>query len=151
MKLKLDPHPFSRGGSIAIISICAMHIMQASLLLYSPAAGNATSMKALLLTILALGIPGNDRALSYTMIITALLALYGAMFRVGKIRLAVFIPQHLMLGVMAIGGLWAAAHGAYLDGTAMPWVHILADQLGIVALFVVHTSAIIRRAQDPNG
>jgi hypothetical protein len=41
--------------------------------------------------------------------------------------------------------------GPPLDGTVEPWEHIAADQTALLALFVIHTSAILRRARDPRG
>jgi hypothetical protein len=146
----LDPHPFARGGSVAICAVSVMHLIQAGLLLWSPAAGNATGMRALLTVLDAAG-GGSAEGAAPAMVIAALLAAAGALLRLGWVRLLIFVPQHLVLGVMALGGLYAASRGAYLDGTVIGWEHILADQLPLAALFVVHSSAILRRAWDPNG
>lgn len=148
MKWQLDLHPFARGGSVAIVAISLMHITQATLWMLFPAASNATCMMALLITFRAIH---EARILPTIMIVTAVLALVGAVSRIGWLRLVIFLPQHFMLGVMAVGGLGAAVLGMYLDGTVKQWSHILSDQLPLVALFAIHTSAIIRRARDPNG
>lgn len=145
--LRLDPHPFNRGGSIAILSVSIMHIVQSCLLFLFPAAGHATNLKAFLIFLHIAKIDfGSD-----ILFITAILALIGTLFHLGWIRLALFIPQHFILGVMTLGGMYAAYRGQYLDGTIMQWEHIFTDQLPLLALFIVHSSAIIRRARDSNG
>jgi hypothetical protein len=116
-----------------------------------PAAIAATNLKAVLLAFGFFHLPTAAPDLQMALCVGAALALVGAAFRVGLLRIAIFVPQHLLLGGMAWGGLLASYQGNYLDGTSMAWVHINADQVGYVALFVVHSSAIVRRCRDPNG
>jgi hypothetical protein len=149
VRLSLDPHPFSRGGSVAICAVSLLHFIQATLYLYSDVAGNATPLRGLLYVFWAFGIA--PKLAIPILMVSAMLGLVGALCRLGWIRLAIFLPQHLCLGIMAGGGVFAAWQGAYLDGTALPWVHILVDQIPVSAIFLVHTSAIVRRARDPNG
>lgn len=149
MRLEHDPHPLVRGGSIVICTVSTMHILQASLLAYSHVAGNATPLWGLLYVLRNFGV--SEAAAVPVIITTAALALGGTLLRLGWIRLALFFPQHFFLGVMALAGLYAASRGSYLDGTVISWVHILTDQLPVTALFIIHTSAIMRRAWDPDG
>ena len=134
----------------------------AALLLQQPLAGNATPLTALLVAFRALHAPDGTTFVALCMICSALLGLIGAVMRLGWLRLALFMPQALILGFSAWGGFLATIHDHYLDGTAhypagppfygieIPWQHISADQMGLFALFVVHSSAIIRRCWDPS-
>lgn len=152
MKIALDPHPFARGGSWAIVCVSAMHIFQAAMMLTWPVkAYSATSLIALLKVFHVLGSPDGTHFLSAVMIASALFGLWGATCRMGWARLAVFVPQHILLGIMTGGAVWAWLLGHYLDGTVVPWQHIATDQIVLIALFAVHTSAIVRRCRDPNG
>lgn len=151
MKFELDPYPFSRGGSVVIVVIALMHVYQAGLLHWWPSAIHATNLTAVSMAFRFLHLANGIVCLQIIMYTAAALAVIGAFFRLGWIRVAIFIPQHLILGAMAWGGLLAAYQGHYLDGTQVSWAHITADQAGYVALFLMHSSAIIRRCQDPNG
>ncbi len=148
---RLDPHPFSRGGSWAILTISMMHIYQALILSWWPQALRATDMTALFLALRMINLQIHVPSLQIIMILSSILALIGAFFRVGRIRLIVFLPQHLIIGAMAWGGLYASYVGHYLDGTHVSWAHISVDQIGYLSLFSIHSSAIIRRYRDPNG
>lgn len=150
-RLEIDRRWFARGGSVAIVSVSILHITQAGLLLYSAATINSTGLLALLISLQSVYDGDALSVITSTMVITAMISFIGALFRLGWVRLALFMPQHFLLGIMAIGGIAAAWQGQYLDGTIIPWSHILADQLSVTALFVIHSSAIFRRAGDPNG
>ena len=150
-RLEIDRHWFARGGSVAIVCVSVLHIIQAGLLLHSAETVNSTSLLALVISLHTVYSGDALPVVSTTMIITAMISLVGALFRLGWFRLALFMPQHFLLGIMAIGGIAASIQGHYLDGTVIAWSHILADQLSMTALFVIHSSAIIRRAGDPNG
>lgn len=149
--IEIDRHPFARGGSVAICMVSLMHLTQAYLLLRSGLASNATSLAALVYASRWVDPDDGRHLLAAILFCTASLALIGAFLRLGWIRMAIFLPQHFLLTVMMIGCMAAAWHGAYLDGTVKPWQHIAADQMTIVALWLVHASAIVRRARDPNG
>lgn len=140
---------------MAICSISVMHIYQASLLIYAAATANATPIAALIYAFVktgdAAGLPDLVWWLPWVLIASACIALVGAVFRFGWIRLALFLPQHLFLAGQMAGCVAAMIHGAYLDNTIKPWEHISADQAGVIALFVIHSSAILRRCRDPNG
>jgi hypothetical protein len=149
IRFELDPNPFARGGSVAIFCVSLMHILQAMLIFDSNYTLNATGIKALNIVFDKLDFDINY--LAGLMIFTAILALFGTLMRLGWVRLAIFIPQHFILGVSALGGAFATINGAYLDGTVIAWQHIMADQTPAAMLFAVHSSAILRRARDPNG
>lgn len=150
-RFELDRDWFARGGSVAIVCVSILHIIQAGLLLYSADTVNSTGLLAILISLRSVYEGNGLPVIITTMAITAMISLVGAIFRLGWLRLALFLPQHFLLGIMAIGGVAAAIQGHYLDGTVIPWSHILADQLSMTALFVIHSSAIVRRAGDPNG
>lgn len=145
----IDPDPFSRNGSIAIFATSIMHLIQATLISRFSEAANATDTTSLLFVFQTIGL--DKSAMVLLMVATATLATLGMLLRLGWTRLAMFMPQHFFLGVMAIGGIFAVAQGKYLDGTVVIWAHILTDQLPIIALFFVHSGAIIRRSWDLNG
>lgn len=140
--------PFTRNGAVAICAVSLMHIVQGVLILSSASAVNATPTTALLVVFHAADSPDGARFMAIIVLLSAFTALAGTLLRVGWVRLATLMPQHFFLGIMAFGGMWAALHSAYLDGTARPWQHIATDQIGLVALFAIHSYAILRRAQD---
>lgn len=150
MRFSLDPHPFWRAGTGPILVVCAMQIVEAGMLLGFPPAVGATPLLAMLISLQVMGL-GSVHGLAICLLIGAALAVVGAIFRIGCARLAILMPQNFLLGVMAFGGIVAAAHGRYLDGTTIPGVHIFADQLGMLALLVIHSVAIIDRSRDPDG
>jgi hypothetical protein len=151
MRFEFDPHPFARGGSFAIFATSAMHLYQLFLMIASPASIKATCLYALV-SVFHLFVRNDNMIVLYILLVaSASLSLTGALFRLGWARLLIFLPQHFVLGIMAYGGLIAALEGRYLDGTVMDWSHISADQVGFICLFVVHSSAIVRRCRDPNG
>jgi hypothetical protein len=127
-----------------------MSITQAALLVFSPVSGHATAVLAL---VVALGVllGPHPNIVAGIMAGSAILALAGAMMRIGRARLAIFAPQQFLLFAMAAGGLVAAWDGAYLDGTVIDWSHILSDQLVTAGLFAIHWNATVRRARDPSG
>ena len=144
--IEFDPHPFIRDGSVCIVSVSVMHILRGFMLMQFPATGRATDV-IMFLTVFHASKIGAELLL----ISGGFLGFFGAVLRLGFIRLMLFLPQHFFLGIMALGALVAVIQGSYLDGVIMEPSHILADQLPIFALFIVHSSAIIRRSRAPNG
>jgi hypothetical protein len=128
-----------------------MHLYLALLLYLDASTIGATNVLGVVMALQFFRLPSSVPFMQVLMCAAAVLGLFGAMFRVGYLRLAVFVPQHLILGAMAWGGVVAAAKHQYLDGVPMGWGHINADQVGYMALFVIHSSAIGRRCWDPNG
>lgn len=148
LRRHFDLYPFARSGTVTICAVSAMHLVQATLILASGPAVKATATEAVLKVFRVVGAPDGADFMAALLLASALSALAGTFLRLGWPRLAILLPQHLTLGIMAFGGVVAAAHGTYLDGTAIPWSHIVTDQIGYAALFVAHTSAILRRARD---
>lgn len=135
-------------GSPVICFVSATHILTALVTLISPESAGATSMIALLGGMHALDSPDGARFMCATMLFTGTLSLVAALFPVGPARLAMFLPQHLMLAVMALGGLAAAWHGEYLDGTIIPRAHIFTDQIWLSSVWCMHMNAILRRSGE---
>jgi hypothetical protein len=155
--LEVDPQPFARGGSVAIVVVSLIDAYQACLMLANPMTARATNLTALVLGFGAIHAPGGLYFIAAVMIASAALALVGAIVRLGVIRVLLFCPQLILLGATAYGGQWAALHGHYLDGTAhypnglsIPWQHISADQIAWLGLFFVYASAVARRCWEPN-
>ena len=151
MRLGFDRHPLQREGSVAILGVSLMHLVQAAAMLLFASAIGATSLIALLRAFHALDSPDGQTFLSFCMVLIAVVGAAGALFRVGWARVLLFIPQQFILGVQAGGGVWATVLGAYLDGTVIPAPHIAADQIPFLILFGVHWYAIIKRCRDPDG
>jgi hypothetical protein len=53
------------------------------------------------------------------------------------------LPQQFLLLVSAFGGIRAAALGHYPDGTVRPWQFIMADQLPVILLALIYTTAMV--------
>jgi hypothetical protein len=144
-----DPSGWRRAGTITILSVAALHLWQAAMLLLSPTAIGATCLMALRDGLHAVGWARDPSSLVASVLIAAALAsAYGALYRVGKGRVWYFATQHLVLGIMAIGGCVASVRGVYLDGTVEPWTHISAEQAVFVCLWLAHTAAMWRRCWD---
>jgi hypothetical protein len=150
MRLALDPHPFARGGSVAIVTISLVHVSQAVVVHLWPLSARATDIMGGVMVLHFIHMTWLP-CLPLLLYLSSVLALFGALFQVGWMRLIVFVPQNLLLGAMAFGGVIAMIKGAYLDGTPMTWPHIYNDQIWVAAMWVVHSSAILRRCWDPNG
>jgi hypothetical protein len=146
----LDSSPFDRDGTFTICVISILSISQAALLVLWPVSGHATAVFALIVSLSAI-FGQHQNVVAAIMAGSAILALAGALLKMGWPRLAIFAPQQFLLFAMALGGLVAAYDGAYLDGTVIAWSHILSDQLVTVGLFAIHWHATVRRSRDPNG
>ena len=145
---RLDPDAFRRDGTAPLCLISLLLLCHACLLTFWPEAENATNLLALARWVVF----GYGHGLLVVVLVTsALLSMIGAVFHVGRSRVLYFVPQAVLLGVMGYGGVDAAWGGAYLDHTAIPWPHILADQLGYLTLFGINIWALVARAHDPNG
>lgn len=146
----IDRRPFDRAGTLTILSVSLLHLYQGGMLLTQAHAVTATPLLALRDVLDGIGLHTHD-TLGALLLATALVALAGAFHKIGWPRILFFVPQHFVLGVMALGGVWATFLGHYLDGTVIPWQHISADQAPMTALFLAHTAAILRRCWDPSG
>jgi len=141
--------PLSKAGAPTIFITSSMHLSQAFVIAKDPNAVGATYTLGILKAIQSLfHVSDHAGAVVGAMVVVALLALSGITLRLGKIRLAMLLPQHLLLGAMAIGGLAAIWQGAYLDGTLIDRGHIYVDQIVCTALWWAHSYAILGRARD---
>lgn len=146
--MQWDRRAIWRAGTITILTVCMVHLGIGVLLVIFPAAGGATIL---------LGIQGvihladgtNRAVVSTALILSTALAVWGVLCKHHWPRVLLFMPQQLLLVVMAGSGVVAAIHGAYLDGTPSPWPHIIADQAGWMGYVAAHAWAIYRRCQEP--
>lgn len=144
----LDRYCLRRNGARTICILSVMQLCQAFLVAFWPPAAGATSTIALLRwAVLCEG----RYCLVALLAICATMAIFGAIMHIGRARIYYFVPQHILLGIMGFGGLMAAMSGAYLDGTHIPWSHILNDQMAYFFIFSLHFDAIIKRARDHSG
>jgi len=148
--LKLERHALMRPGSATLCSVALMHITQAVLWLAMPSAGGATCLLALLRTSHAMENPDGQHIVTAVMIAGGICGMIGTVCRVGPIRIFLFLPQQMLLGVMAFGGIVASYQGKYLDGTVISGAHIAADQMVYLFLLIAHTNAMIRRSREPS-
>jgi hypothetical protein len=140
-----------RAGTQDIVVICALHLYQLTVMVFAASAANATCIRALF-DLLRLVVAQDGVEYIYVFVYGAVaLALIGAFGKLGRARLAMLIPQQLVLSGMAYGGIIATIRGQYLDGTPIAAAHISVDQAGYGALCVIHLLAIIRRARVPNA
>lgn len=150
VKRRMVEQPLCFPGSINILLISSMHIMQAALISASANAANATGLLAVMNIFFYFKI-NSALVVAAVLLTTALVAAAGALMRFGRGRIFLFLPQHFLLGTMAIGGIAAMMRGAYLDGTVIPWPHIAADQITMTILFAIHSIAIFRRSRFFDG
>lgn len=142
-----DRYALFRAGTITILCVSAVHLVIAVLLVLYPSAVAATSTLAVRGAIHTFdGMEPQPVALS--LLVSALLAAWGALCSHGWARVFLFVPQQIVLGFMAGGGLAAAVLGHYLDGTVMAWPHILVDQSAWLSLFGAHAWAVVRRCWE---
>jgi hypothetical protein len=147
----IDRTAWRRAGTLTIVSVCLLHLYQSVMLGIDSAAVGATPLLALRDVLHAAHLYWPHKShliLAVVLAVSAVTATAGALLSVGQARIWLLMPQHFLLGVMAGGGVWAAWIGRYLDGTVIPWAHISADQAPIMALFLAHTAAILRRCWD---
>lgn len=139
----------TRNGSVVICSVSALHIFQAVMILTWPSAGAATGLLGIWLVCHdILRAPDGMHFVAAVMLVSAGMALIGTLCSLGRVRLSLFMLQHLLLGIMAGAGVLASVRGTYLDGTIIPWQHIATDQAIILAFFVAHSWAILERSFD---
>ena len=60
-------------------------------------------------------------------------------------------PQQMFLSLIAIGAMLSSFHGTYADGVIREKLFILADQLPIIGIFVLHSIGFIRKFAPING
>lgn len=143
-----DKTAWKKNGSVTILSVTFAHMVMAILLLQSHETVGATSLTSIKDLIGPWTDLYRDWVLAETLIVSSVMAVLGTMCTVGRGRVLLFIPQQILMFIMALGGMWAAARGHYLDGTPMPWQHIAADQIIYVAMVGAHMNAIVRRCRE---
>jgi hypothetical protein len=145
--LIIDRSAPSRLDSQILLIISLLHAYQGMLTLIYHSSVNATS-----LLIIAKGIAViPDIGISATatgalMLASAAAAIAGTIVFV-RLRSLMFAPQQILLGAMAWGGIFAMLRQHYLDGTAMDWPHISADQSVWISLFLIHALAMVSRCR----
>lgn len=150
--MRLDPQPFSRQGTATIVIVAGLLLAHAGLVLVSLNAASATNLQSVVMIFRQIGLSGGVQPLLVSVLVAAILmALAGALLRLGWVRLCLLMPIHFLLGTMAWGSILTVYRGSYLDGTVIPWQHIAADQSSYPALFLIYTFAILRRSSDPDG
>jgi hypothetical protein len=144
----LDSVAFWRNASAVICIISAWHFTQAlTMIFFYPSAVNPSSLLALHRWVAFGIVPVSTPWLVAVMLASVAMAVYGALFRVGWLRLGFFVPQQWLLGIMGWGGVYAALQGAYLDGTPIPLPQIFNDQSVYITVFLVHIWAMGFRAR----
>ena len=137
------------AGAPTICFVSLLHTFQAFVLLLWPVAVLATPLYAIRDVLHALGWEGaHPYLIALILLVSSNVASYAAVAPRLRFRLWFFVPQNLLLAVMAVGGIVASTAGAYLDGTVIPWPHIAADQAPVFALLSAHTVAIARRCAE---
>ena len=143
--MKIDWQFIHKPGALTIILIAILHLLQACLVSLWSSSVKATVLMAVRDVMSAAGIY-HRWLLSVLLVSAASCAIYGAVgTSLGKRRIWWLFPQQFALGIMAGGGLAAAALGTYLDGVVVPWPHILAEQAVFSALFLIHIVVSVRR------
>lgn len=126
-----------------VLIVSVLHLLWAGLLLWSPAAAHSTPVEAVV------SVTHNRAGAVALLAGTGVLALIAAWLheRHRSLRPAylalLLIPQQILLVVSAAGGITAALRGHYADGVARPWQFILGDQLPVILIALLYTTAIL--------
>jgi len=147
MKLSCEVR-FALGhpGALTISTVSLVHLIQAWLLLLFPNSGGGIALSSLM-WVADNFYPGGDRILvAVTMMVCADLALVSVFRRGGSrlLALTMFVPQQVILLIMAGFVAWCTLHQTYADGVMRPWEFILNDQIGWLGLALAHSAAIVR-------
>lgn len=92
-------------------------------------------------------IMGDPFTLGCIMLVSALLAQGGHLFK-GELDFMWLLPQQVLLSSSAFSAILSSSQGHYPDGTIKPPVFILADQLPMVILALVHFAIIMRKPRS---
>lgn len=139
-------HAILFSGTLTILTVSAIHFMQAVAIVLDQSSVAATATLALKNALMILGTHHNRWILAAMLVVSSSMATFAAIRPVGKARIFLLIAQHLFLGMMTVGCIYAVILGRYLDGTVVPRMHIWTDQLPVIVLFIFHTIAIILRS-----
>lgn len=128
-----------------ILMVSFLHLTWAALLLSSASAAHSTPVGAVI-TVL------HSRSAAVVALAgTGLLALLAAWFHENPLHRSMrprylallLVPQQILLIMSAAGGISAAINGHYADGVARPWQFILGDQLPVILVALLYTTAIL--------
>lgn len=136
----LDPNRWlgENAALYVILYACLLHYAWAGLLAYSPDAGHSTPVAGVI------DVVGGRWQAVAVFGITALLAQIGVMRRKPmRLRSLMLLPQQIVLLISAEAGLHAVIAGHYADGVLRPWPFILSDQLPMILVALLYTSAIL--------
>lgn len=128
-----------------VLTVSILHLIWAGLLLSSLAAAHSTPVEAVV-SVLHSRV-GAIIALAGTGVLALAAAWYHespAHPPIGRRLLALaLIPQQVLLIISAGGGIAAAVRGHYADGVTRPWQFIAGDQLPVILIALLYTTAIL--------
>lgn len=133
---------FSDNAALYVIIYASLlHYAWAALLAYDPAAGNSTPVH-----VLVHYCGGRPQAV-FVLLLTATMALCAPLVHHPAVRRAMLpvllIPQQIILFMSAGAGIDAALVGHYADLTPRPWPFILSDQLPVILVSLLYTTALL--------
>jgi hypothetical protein len=145
--------PVSESAARYVIGLVSfMYVAWAVLLLWLPGAGRATPVNPVSSLL-------SYRALAVAVFLGAAVAAQVAMwfhfhprhaFLPDRFLVLALLPQQFLLLVSAFGGIRAAVLGHYADGTVRPWQFIVADQLPVILLALIYTTAMLAMGRVRN-
>lgn len=145
LRLASEEAAYSYRRSSVLWGASIIHLAQAMLLIASAEAAGATPVHSIV------WIVGGRHAGAGALILCSLLSLWAILGRHRDLvfRLALLLPQQALLSLVAAGGLIAMMTERYADGVLRPLPFVMADQLPSVAMFGMHTYALVRGARWP--
>lgn len=143
--------PVGEAAALYAIGLVSfMYVAWAVLLISLPAAAHATPVSPIA-TLLG------GRIVTIAILLGAAVLAQGAVWfhrrrtLLDHLLILALIPQQLLLLVSAFGGIRAAVDGHYADGTVRPWQFIVADQLPVILLALVYTTAMLAMSRVQEG
>lgn len=136
-----------KSGSTTICCVALFLLFQAWMLFGWADKINSTNVLAVLRVFHALGSPDGKHVVAVFFMFAADLSILGALANLGSVRLLTFLPQVFLLSIMAGGGIWATFSQHYLDGTPVPWQHLIVDQSIYILVAFIHIFASLRRSR----
>jgi hypothetical protein len=134
-----------KDGTIYVITATSvLHLAWTILLVLSASTAFSTPVSGVI------SLTGSRYAAAITLGAAALLALFvGWLYRSERHSPATWtmtiglVPQQFLLLVSALSGIRAIAVGHYSDGTARAWEFIAGDQLPVIIITLLYTTAIL--------
>lgn len=128
---------------VALVSL--LHLAWAALVIASPVAARSTPIAAVVAVTGSRG--GAVAALAGTAVLALAVSWVQHSSRTPDVRpgtLALgLIPQQFFILASAAGGIGAAVVGHYADGVIRPWQFIIGDQLPVILIAFLYSTAII--------